>query len=118
VRGRSAEVLVTGAAFNAGTGTAIAVGSPGRDAWPVERTRVERFYVRLQTPVGPTLEDDAKAVQASYENPTRYDHLKLFPKTNWELTKWNRQDTLGFLSCCGLVIVVLAFFKFVLVAGS
>jgi hypothetical protein len=42
VRGRSAEVLVTGAAFNAGTGTAIAVGSPGRDAWPVERTRVER----------------------------------------------------------------------------
>ncbi len=42
VRGRSAEVLVTGAAFNAGTGTAIAVGSPGRDAWPVERARVER----------------------------------------------------------------------------
>ena len=85
---------------------------------PTERTRVERFYVRLQTPVGPTLEDDAKAVQASYDNPTRYDHLKLFPKTNWELTKWDRQDTLGFLSCCGLVVVVLVFFKFVLTIGS
>jgi hypothetical protein len=63
-------------------------------------------------------EDDAKAVQASYDNPKRYDHLKLFPKTNWELTKWDRQDTLGFLSCCGLVVVVLVFFKFVLTIGS
>ena len=85
---------------------------------PTDRTRVERFYVRMKTPVGPTLDDDAVAVEESYAQPTRYDHTKLFPRSNWEFTKWNRQDTLGFLGCCGLVGFILIFFKTVLVIGS
>jgi len=85
---------------------------------PTEKTRLERFYVRLKTPVAPTLEADALAVRASYENPARYDHLKLFPRTNWEFTKWNRQDLLGFLACCAMVGVVLIVFKLVLTIGA
>ena len=85
---------------------------------PTEQARLDRFYVRLQTPVGPTLEQDALDVEASYANPRRYDHLKLFPKTNWEHTKWNRQDALGFIGCCALVGGILVFFKFVLILGS
>lgn len=85
---------------------------------PTDPARVGRFYVRLKTPVGPTLDDDAVLVEQSYANPTRYDHTKLFPRSNWEFTKWNRQDTLGFLGCCGLVGVILIFFKTVLVIGS
>jgi SSS family solute:Na+ symporter len=85
---------------------------------PTDPVRVARFYVRMKTPVGDTLEEDAKAVDAGYANPTCYDHLKLFPKSNWEFTKWNRQDTLGFLGCCALVGVILIFFKAVLVIGS
>jgi hypothetical protein len=85
---------------------------------PTDPQRLARFYVRLKTPVGPTLADDAIAVEASYADPTRFDHLKLFPKSNWELTRWDRQDTVGFLCCCGLVLVVLAVFKAVLVIGS
>jgi Na+/proline symporter len=85
---------------------------------PTDPVRVGRFYVRMKTPVGPTLDDDAVAVEESYAHPTRYDHLKLFPRTNWEFTKWNRQDTLGFLGCCGLVGFILIFFKTVLVIGS
>lgn len=85
---------------------------------PTEKTRVDRFYVRLKTPVGATLEEDAVAVEAGYANPTCYDHLKLFPRTNWEFTKWNRQDFLGFLGCCGLVGGILLFFKAVLLIGS
>ena len=81
-------------------------------------TRVARFYVRMKTPVGPTLEDDARAVEASYANPTRFDHTKLFPNSSWEFTKWNRQDALGFLVCCALVGFILVFFKAVLVIGS
>src|SRR5688500_11742977 len=49
---------------------------------PSDPARVARFYARMKTPVGPTLEEDAKAVEASYANPTRYDHLKLFPNSN------------------------------------
>ena len=43
---------------------------------------------------------------------------KLWPKSNWELTKWDRQDTLGFLGCCGLVGFILVFFKAVLTIGG
>jgi energy-coupling factor transporter transmembrane protein EcfT len=85
---------------------------------PTDPVRVARFYVRLKTPVGPTLADDALAVEASYANPTRYDHTKLLPHSNWELTKWDRQDALGFAGCCVLVVGILVFFKFVLTVGS
>ena len=85
---------------------------------PTDPIRVARFHVRMKTPVGATLEEDALAVEASYANPARYDHLKLFPRTNWELTKWNRQDALGFLGCCALVGFILVFFKAVLLLGG
>lgn len=85
---------------------------------PTDPVRVARFYARMKTPVAATLEDDAHSVELSYANPTRYDHLKLFPRSNWELTKWDRVDVLGFLSCCALVGCVLLFFKAVLVVGS
>jgi hypothetical protein len=85
---------------------------------PADPARVARFYARMKTPVAATLELDAKEVEASYANPARFDHLKLFPHTNWEFTKWDKTDTLGFLACCALVGVVLLVFKGVLVIGS
>jgi solute:Na+ symporter, SSS family len=85
---------------------------------PADPERVARFYARMKTPVAATLELDAKEVEASYANPRRFDHLKLFPHTNWEFTKWDKTDTLGFLACCALVGVVLLVFKGVLVIGS
>jgi energy-coupling factor transporter transmembrane protein EcfT len=85
---------------------------------PTDPKRLARFYVRLKTPVAATLADDAVEVEKSYANPTRYDHLKLFPHTNLEFTKWDRQDTIGFLGCCALVGFILVFFKFVLTVGA
>ncbi len=85
---------------------------------PTDPIRVQRFYVRMKTPVAPTLEEDAVEVQKSYANPTRYDHQKLFPNTQWEWTKWDRIDVLGFIGCCGLVGFILILFKTVLVIGS
>lgn len=85
---------------------------------PTEPARVARFYARMKTPVAETLEEDAKAVEASYASPTRYDHLKLFPGSNWEFTKWDKVDAIGFICCCALVGLVLVVFKAVLVVGS
>lgn len=85
---------------------------------PSDPARVARFYARMKTPVAATLEADAREVEASYANPTRFDHLKLFPRSNWEFTKWDKRDTVGFICCCALVGVVLLVFKGVLVVGS
>lgn len=85
---------------------------------PTDRARLDRFYVRLKTPVAPTLEEDARRVEESYREPARYDHRKLFRHSQWEWTKWDRLDFLGFLACCGLVVGVLLVFKLVLVIGS
>ncbi len=85
---------------------------------PTDPERVARFYARMKTPVAPTLDEDAKRVEESYANPTRYDDTKLFPKSNWEFTKWDKTDALGFIACCALVGVVLVVFKGVLVIGS
>jgi Na+/proline symporter len=85
---------------------------------PTDPVRLGRFYARMKTPVAATLEEDAKVVEASYANPTRYDHLKLFPHSNWEFTKWDKVDTIGFICCCAVVGVVLVVFKAVLVVGS
>lgn len=85
---------------------------------PTDPQRVARFYVRLKTPVAATLEQDALDVEVGYANPTHLDHTKLFPKSNWELTKWDRMDALGFLGCCSFVGVILLFFKAVLAVGS
>jgi SSS family solute:Na+ symporter len=85
---------------------------------PTDPARVARFYVRLKTPVAETLEQDARDVEASYAQPTRFDHRKLFPTSHWEFTKWDRQDALGFLGCCALVGFILLFFKAVLAFGA
>lgn len=84
---------------------------------PTDPARVARFYARMKTPVAATLELDAQEVATSYTHPTRFDDKKLFPRSNWEFTKWNRQDALGFIGCCALVGLILVFFKAVLVIG-
>ncbi len=83
-----------------------------------DRVRVDRFYARLKTPVAETLEQDAVEVEKSYADPARFDDRKLFPRSDWEFTKWDRQDFLGFLACCGLVVVVLLVFKGALMIGA
>jgi SSS family solute:Na+ symporter len=85
---------------------------------PTEPERVARFYVRMKTPVAATPEEDTAVVAASYASPTRFDHLKLFPRSNWELTKWNRMDAVGFAACCALVGVVIVVFKGVMALGG
>ena len=85
---------------------------------PTDPLRVARFHARLKTPVGATPEDDVVAVAESAAQPDRFDHTKVFPRSNWEFTKWDRQDFLGFMGCCAFVGFILIFFKAVLVVGS
>jgi len=71
---------------------------------------VARFYVKMKTKVITDRELDKAEVEKSYANPTRFDHTKLFPKSNWEFCKWTKEDTWGFLgSSVVTAIIVIAF---------
>jgi solute:Na+ symporter, SSS family len=78
---------------------------------------LDRFYVKMKTPVAPTPEMDAAEIEKSSADPTRYDHLKLLPCSNWEFCKWTLQDTAGFLISWVGVGAVLVLFWFMMVIG-
>jgi Na+/proline symporter len=74
-----------------------------------EAARVDLFYGKMKTPVGATPELDIAAMAETRRNPNRFKHTKLFPGTSWEFGKWDRVDTVGFLTCCAVSTVVTAF---------
>jgi hypothetical protein len=71
---------------------------------------VDRFYGKLKTPVGPTPELEREAMELTLQSPARFDHLKLFPRSQWEFCRWTREDTLGFLVCCAVSGAILGCF--------
>ena len=48
----------------------------------------------------------------------RLEHTKLFPNSSWELMKWRREDTVGFLACCAISGAILGGFMLVLRAAA
>jgi len=72
-----------------------------------EASGLDRFFVKMKTPVYGSKEDDERELELSYENPKRFDHTLLFPKTQLQLTKWNKTDSVGFLISLGLVAGIL-----------
>jgi solute:Na+ symporter, SSS family len=67
-----------------------------------------KFFLKMRTKVrglGPQV--DAEDLQASIKNPERTKELLLFPNTQWEFYRWNKQDFWGFLFAIGVVFIVL-----------
>jgi hypothetical protein len=91
---------------------------PGRRLTEEERRRVDGFFAKMKTPVAPTPEEDDREVALSYENPRRFDQLKLFPRSSWEFSKWTRADMTGFLACWGVVALIVGFLWLVLHIGA
>jgi hypothetical protein len=83
-----------------------------------EALRIRRFYAKMQTPIGPTEEDDERELLLSFMNPERFDHLKIFPRSNWQLNVWSRQDVIGFGACCLGVVLLLGLLIFLLGWGA
>jgi len=86
-------------------------------SWLSPRTdakRVAYFYGKMKTPVGDTPELEAAGMAETVRNPTRFDHTKLFPKSNWEFCKWDKVDTVGFLACCATSIAIVGIFVLLL----
>lgn len=83
-----------------------------------ERKVLDRFYVKMKTPVKEDKEEDKKEMEESYRNPHRFDHLLLFPKTQWQFTRWDRTDSWGFTFSVLMVIGILLFLYFAVNLGG
>ena len=74
-----------------------------------DRAVLDRFFVKMKTPVESDPEEDVRQLELSYANPRRFDDRNLFgPGSDWEFNKWNRTDTIGFvISCVAAIGVIL-----------
>lgn len=83
-----------------------------------EEERLNQFYGKMLTPVVGSHEDDERAMELTRANPTRFNHLKTFPGSNWEFRKWTREDLVGVIVSSIAVVSVVALLVFLVCLGS
>lgn len=85
---------------------------------PEDEQRINRFFAKMKTVVNQDREKDTRELERSYADPHRFDHTKLFPRSNWEFTKWKRVDAVGFALAVLFIFIVLGFMKILISLGS
>jgi SSS family solute:Na+ symporter len=75
---------------------------------PDDSQPVQHLFLRMRTQVCADRAADERALQAAYANPEPTRARLLFPRTQLEFFKWNRQDALGFLLGCLAALAVVA----------
>jgi len=79
------------------------------------KTALDRYYVKMKTPVDPDPEQDKRQMEQSYADPSRFDHKRLLPGTSLEFQRPTLVDALGFL--IGFVICFAIVGLAILLAG-
>lgn len=79
---------------------------------------LDRYYVKMKTPVEPNHEDDEAELAKSYEDPARYDHRKLLPGSSWEFQRPTVHDVVGFVISFIVCFVVIGIAVWVAQIGS
>jgi len=85
---------------------------------PVEKKRLDRFFGKLHTPVQPTPEEDEAAVEHAGLHPEKFETDKIWPGSNWEISKPGWIDVIGFGGSCVLVGLILALLWFMAGLGA
>ncbi len=74
---------------------------------PGDKKSLDRYYVKMKTPVDPDPQLDAAKMEASYRDPSRFDHKRLFPFFGLENQKPQLLDVVGFVAafaiCFGII---------------
>ncbi len=83
-----------------------------------DRAMLKRFYAKMRTRVRTDRTEDEAEMAASLADPHRHDHQLLFPHSNWEFYKWDRQDAGGFALAILAVFGILGFMHLLLTLGG
>lgn len=79
---------------------------------------INRFYAKMKTPALPDREADERELALSYAEPHRFDHTKLFPKSNWEFHRWNKEDFIGFMLAVVVGFAIMGLFFLLMSIGA
>ena len=71
---------------------------------PTDKKTLDLFFGKMLTPVKPDPEEDEKEMAATRADPHRFDHIKLWPESDWNLRRWDKEDWKGIL-ISGIAIV-------------
>lgn len=84
-----------------------------------DRHRTNLFFGKMKTPVGATPELEEEAMAETIRAPRRFDDTKLLgADSNWEFTRWDKVDAIGFIVCLGVSFAILSAFWLLLRAAS
>ncbi len=67
---------------------------------PGASREVEAFFLRMRVKVRPSREEDERAVQSACAEPETTRAALLFPGSQFEFMKWDREDATGFVAGC------------------
>jgi SSS family solute:Na+ symporter len=68
---------------------------------------LDRYYVKMKTPVLPDPQDDALELEVSYNSPDRFEKKKMFPGTDVEINMPTFADAFGFVVCFAICFGVI-----------
>jgi SSS family solute:Na+ symporter len=83
-----------------------------------DKALLDRFFVKMKTPVHKDHDEDKREMELSYANPQRFDHVKLFPHSEWELCKWDKTDIVGFLVSVAVAVAIVGLLYVIATIGS
>jgi len=69
---------------------------------PTDPARAACFDGRMKPAASASPELERAALAETEHRPDRFDHTKLWRRSEWEFCRWYRVDTLGFRGCCAL----------------
>jgi len=85
---------------------------------PDDKQRLERFYVKMRTPVHVDKKVDQIEMGNSLANPDRFRERLLLPNSQFEIFKWNRVDAIGFILSVLTVFGIIGMLYVLLSIGS
>lgn len=85
---------------------------------PDNSEEVRNFFLRMRTKVRLSRKEDHRAVQTAYANPESTRDSLLFPDSQFEFFKWDKEDAVGFAIGCALAFAIVGFLYIILHFGA
>jgi solute:Na+ symporter, SSS family len=85
---------------------------------PNNKSALDRYYIKMKTPVLPNHDEDVRNLEAAYAEPEKIETKKLFPGTSLEFSKPTRTDVIGVVISIFVCFVVIGLTILVATIGS